>query len=689
LLEILSIITGAMLTVISIMAAGNLMAPNTPLPVAVRYCTGAAICSQIVFLLLACHAGYWPVYAALSIGLTVLARFAHPPVAAADPRLPRMPLFFRMVMIVFGVCYLINALAPEIQADATGYHLRLVSDYVRHHTFTAKSGFYDVLPQGMEMLFVPAFAIGGGSAAKLLHFTFLIAAIPLIRELAREAGLNNSGACAAAAIFFLAPVCAVDGTAAYTDLGLVCACCSVLILLIRWNRRRIPILMVCAAINAAFCYAVKPTFGWVALVSVVFVAVRERRARTTLAMAGVVLACVAPWLIRAWILTGSFVSPFFSQWIPNSVLTPELERHLSGQYSAFRPSFNGSHAWLGYTLFGDNQGTFGPAFLLVPVAVLALAKPRRRWLVVCSALLAMPFVFNTGARFLMPAMSLAAIAIASILPRGFALAVVAVQAVAVFPPILNLYANPGNWRLEGLPLAAAFRIEPEEAYLRRSVSGFGATKMIADNTPPGARILAFLPLAEAYIPRDVLTWWHSRRAQKFTDALQFAMMSQGTRARLVSWRWPENQYQALRMTALSDLRVVSAALPHSNAGLNSWQMHKPGETIGLYAPGGAAGADFLIWPGDQAIERTEALSSSGRWQPPDGAVERTPRYIDVRKDATAYIRRSGYDYIVVRVVDDAFEKLGVDMVRHPDDWGVTIAGEAKGTYLLHIRASLF
>lgn len=660
---LLSIIVGAALTIAAILAAGNLLAPATPLPAAVRFTTGAALLSAIVFLLLACHAGYWPVFIAIPVVLTVFARRA-----AQTVKLPRMPLFFLTVFALSAGAYVIYALAPEIQADAAGYHLRLVSDYVRAHGFTARTGFYDVLPQGMEMLFVPAFAIGVASAAKLVHFAFLLLTIPLIRELAREAGLTNFNACAAAAIFFLAPVCATDGTSAYTEAALVCACSSTLYLLVRWHRNPTPALLACAALNAAFCYAIKPTFGWVTLCALVFVTLRNRKSAAL--FAAMTIACITPWLIRAWILGGSPAAPFLTHWLPNRILTPDLEQHLAAQYSAFRPTFSGTQTWLSYTLSGNNQGVFGPAFLLIPIAFFSLKK--RPWLVLSAALLAVPFLLNTGARFLMPAMALAGIAIASVLPRPAALALVIVQAIAA-------YTRPGDWSLGPLPLNAALRFEPEDHYLRRSIKGFAAAAMLEQNTPANAKILACTALPEAYIPRQLLTWWHSRQAQQFADALHFAMMSQGTRARLISWRWRENQYQSLRLTALSDLRVVSASLP-----VNSWTMHKPGESITLPTPPGASGADLLIWPGDQARERTEVLYPSGAWSEPEGEVARTAQYIDLRRDATAYIRRAGYHYIAIPVIDDPFAEIGIDMVRHPNDWGVTIAGQAEGLYLLRI-----
>ena len=65
--------------------------------------------------------------------------------------------------------------APEIQPDAVYYHLGLVASTPASATFPERIDFYDILPQGMEMLYLFAFAFGRHTAAKLVHFAFLIA----------------------------------------------------------------------------------------------------------------------------------------------------------------------------------------------------------------------------------------------------------------------------------------------------------------------------------------------------------------------------------------------------------------------------------------------------------------------------------------------------------------------------------
>ena len=53
-----------------------------------------------------------------------------------------------------------HALAPEIQPDAIGYHLGLVAQYLRLGKFPDRIDFYGILPEGMEMLYLFAFAFG-------------------------------------------------------------------------------------------------------------------------------------------------------------------------------------------------------------------------------------------------------------------------------------------------------------------------------------------------------------------------------------------------------------------------------------------------------------------------------------------------------------------------------------------------
>ena len=71
---------------------------------------------------------------------------------------------------LYTVLYFFNAWAPEISPDGSSYHLPMIAGYLRVHAFEAvPTNVYSTLSEGVELIFMPAFAIGGGSAAALVH----------------------------------------------------------------------------------------------------------------------------------------------------------------------------------------------------------------------------------------------------------------------------------------------------------------------------------------------------------------------------------------------------------------------------------------------------------------------------------------------------------------------------------------
>ena len=73
-----------------------------------------------------------------------------------------------------------NALAPEISPDGSGYHLGNVARMWRNHGFVWDyHSMYSYFSQGIEMLFLVAFSFGRHSSAALVHFAFLCT-LPLL-----------------------------------------------------------------------------------------------------------------------------------------------------------------------------------------------------------------------------------------------------------------------------------------------------------------------------------------------------------------------------------------------------------------------------------------------------------------------------------------------------------------------------
>ena len=143
-----------------------------------------------------------------------------------------------------------------------------------------------------------------------------------------------------------------------------------------------------------------------------------------------------------------------------------------------------------------------------------------------ALLLALPWYFNQGARFLMPSAAVAGLALGAALARPWrgrlAWAAVALQAIVCWPQALNLWQPDYTFRLHGFPLAAALRIEPQAGYLARTVPEYQVARMVDQHTPVDARIFSLQPVANAYLPRAVTVSWQSAQGERIADALHRA-----------------------------------------------------------------------------------------------------------------------------------------------------------------------
>ena len=229
---------------------------------------GAVIESIAIFCLLAAGIAIWP--ALLALGLLGLA-----PLIWLRPR-PRAPmpagLLLSLIFAVYGVFYLIHALAPEVQPDGLTYHLALVAQYARDGRFPERIQFYDMLPQGVEMLFLFAYKIGGGAAAKLVEFGFLLATIPLILDIGRRMGVSDRVAGAGAALCFCAPVTGLTGTSTYVDAAMVFYTLAALLALLLWKKDGGDSYLAAAGLASGFCYAIKLSGALVPALAAVFLA---------------------------------------------------------------------------------------------------------------------------------------------------------------------------------------------------------------------------------------------------------------------------------------------------------------------------------------------------------------------------------------------------------------------------------
>ena len=163
---------------------------------------------------------------------------------------------------------------------------------------------------------------------------------------------------------------------------------------------------------------------------------------------------MAPWMVRAVVLTGNPVAPLMNRVFPNAYFHIATEQEMAGNLRSLGDVRPSQVPW--ELAFGDRlTGTFGPLFLALPIGLLALRRREGRLLWAAALLLALPWRTNTGARFLMPAVALAAIAFGMALPRPAAWAAIAIQAVLCWPHVLDTWETRYSFRLHQFPLAAA------------------------------------------------------------------------------------------------------------------------------------------------------------------------------------------------------------------------------------------
>ena len=154
-------------------------------------------------------------------------------------------------------------MAPEFSFDGSRYHLGLVGRYLREHGFhRITDNLYASLSQGVEMLFLYAYAFGKHSAAAMVHFAFLLALAWMMFSYARRAGFPLAGACGALLVF-ASPLVGADGSSAYNDVAVAAIAFALFYLLEIWDAGRSPRLLIAIGMVAGFAYAAKYT-AWVA-----------------------------------------------------------------------------------------------------------------------------------------------------------------------------------------------------------------------------------------------------------------------------------------------------------------------------------------------------------------------------------------------------------------------------------------
>jgi hypothetical protein len=498
-LQPLAILFGACFTILAAYALGGLvLGASSPDP-ALRFVTGASVLSLLIFGL-------------CSLGLAAPGWFATlgaASIAIGWRRFARVPLDVpnRLWLLVFGVfliLYFFNAMAPEISFDGSRYHLGLAGRYLREGGFhPIRDNFYAALPQGVEMLYLCAFAFGRHSAASLVHLAFLLALVWQILRYAQEERMGKPGE-AAALLVFASPVVGAVAASAYIDVALAAIAFTLFSLLRMWDRSRDDRLLFASGLVAGFAFAAKYT-AWLALpYALVYVVWKSRSFRRAAIVAVCASTMIVPWLGRNWLWYRNPVAPLFNHLFVNQYFTVSFERDYREHLRLY--SLPGrAQIPMQVTVWGSLGGLLGPVFLLSPLALLAARRREGRHLILAALVFGANYFENIGTRFLIPALPFVALSLAWALspwPRVLA-AVALLHAVLSWPSMVRLYAKPDAWHLNKVTFREALRIKPEEGFLQSNLPLYGIARLLDRLTPPQSTIFALTPIPEAYTARHI------------------------------------------------------------------------------------------------------------------------------------------------------------------------------------------
>jgi len=705
------ILGGAGLTLAACLGLGRAAwrrAPHWTLQLA----SGSALLGTILFLLLVLRWAHPAVVVPLCLAAAApLLR------SVRKPAVPGLPVWLLAPAAAYGFYYLIHALAPEIQPDAAGYHLGLVADWARHHGMTGRIAFYDLLPLGLETLFYPAFLLGGHSAAKLVHFGYFLASIPLIWWIGQKIGLSSRVSFSAAGLYFLTPVAGISGTCAYNDAAAAFFPLAAFGALLCAGELRPAYFH--AGLAAGFAYAVKMPGAVAAAAAALWALWRGGRRAALLCCAGIAL-CAGPWLARNAVLTGNPLAPLGNRIFPNDAFHASSEQRLNRYLSSYEIS---GPARIVRALAVDGvelQGLVGPVLFLLPVGLLAARTPQGRLLLAAGLVLLLPWTRNIGARFLLPSLPFFLLALASVAGARGAALLFLLQAIAVAPWLVERYSGEHAWRLRGFPWRAALRLEPEPDYLRSRLYEYAFVEKAAP-VVGGQGLLDLYGLPFSYLRTVPLGPLSSAVFDNAAMTLHAASAARPERIAILRAPLRSRFYRSVRVRlesdwpglwSVQDVMIEWRGRPvppasHWKLGAcpnpgGAWLAADQNPATRWFAwDDSRAGAWWQVTferprPADAVWVRTldshtrppvsvHALNAAGQWE----ELTQDLRRISVqqrawRRQATAHLYRLGIRWIAVPVDEGSYGRLGRSLRDLPAAWGVAPAVEENELVLLRI-----
>jgi len=482
---------------------------------------------------------------------------------------------------LFSILYFFHAWAPEMSPDGSGYHLGNVVRELRAHGFERiTTDMYATLSAGIEMLFVPAFAIGRHSAAALVHLAFLVALALAMFAYGRRIGMPWVGA-AGAFLTFASPVVGIDGSSAYNDVGVAAVVFSTFYWLEIWDETRqagglphqralVPI-----GLMAGYCYAAKYTAFVMLLFALGFVAWRTRQlgGERLRSLATVFLfssLMIAPWMLKDWIIVENPIAPFGNAIFRNPYFHPIFEKEYSDDLRSYGVTDKRQLPLEVTIRGGKTQGLLGMTFLAAPLALLALRYRHGRRLLAAGLVLGALYFANIGTRFLIPPLPFVSLAMALAIGNGpgtgppLLAALMLFHAASSWPAEMHRYSDKFVWGLNHIMFNQALRLIPQEKYLRESDRDYGAARLVEARVPEGEVILGLRGVPYSYCNREILSTYQSALSQTLIDFINASIIEDYEPTVVESFKFPERSARRFRV-------LQTATVSDANA---QWSVHE-------------------------------------------------------------------------------------------------------------------
>jgi len=734
-IDVIPILFSALFTLATAWSLGMLLLRGLALSFYVweqRLCAfvvGSACLSEIMFALSATHLVHRGVLLVLGLAIIGYAAYSGAFRSQGKAFAPLAPLWrwtFMAVFAAFTWYSFFNALAPEHSSDGMAYHLSEVLIYRQAHGFPLiTNDVYANLSQGIELLFLFAFDFGRHSAATLVHYSFLIALAFLVLCYGRRIGRPAVGV-AGAIVTYTCPVLLRDATVAYIDVALAAVLFALFYLLQIWDESRDSKLLIPIGVLAGFGYAVKYTAFLAVPYAVGFVAWKVWRAHKPLLRPVITVALLAavmilPWMAKNRIEVANPLSPLANHIFPN----PYVHISFEEEWRSYLSTYGIPSGWqipLELTVKGGQLGGFlGPLFLLTPLALLALRFREGRQLLFAGLLFVCTYFSNIGTRFLIPMVPFVSLALALAVANlpWLLFVMLAANMVLCWPDMYLTYCTPGAWRVEGIPVEAALRIQPEDEYLSQDPD-YKIVRMMGRVVPPGNVIFAIGQGGRSYLPRELLTGYQSAANEVKQDILWTGVVAGYQPVRTLRFDFPPRAFRKLRVVlkgrepkdqwSMAELRVYDGLreLPRDPAWRltahpnpwdvqlafdnspvtrwRSWQPASPGMYVEVDFPSPQRATSVVVESSYDKVNgeiALEGMGTDGQWTTVSDhpAASLHPIRTNLRRAATAELKARGIGYVWIRPGDPDAD----DFFRYPAAWGLVLAGQEGGGRLYRIQ----